>query len=44
MMATRLTSCCDEAECLLLADNLERLRKHCADQEALQEEPVGASN
>ncbi len=44
MMATRLTSCCDEEECLVLANSLERLRDHCVHQENLQEELVGAIN
>jgi DNA-binding MarR family transcriptional regulator len=37
-MATHLTSCCDEGECLALANSLERLREHCERQDALQEE------
>ena len=43
-MATRLTSCCDEAECLNMANRLERLREHCSLQEGAQEELVGAAN
>ena len=43
-MATRLTSCCDEAECLNMADRLERLREHCVLQESVQDELVGASS
>jgi len=38
-LATRITDCCDEAECLAMADRLERLREHCLtvgeDQDAL---------
>jgi DNA-binding MarR family transcriptional regulator len=37
-MATQLTSCCSEDECLDLASHLERLREHCAQQDAVQEE------
>ena len=40
-MASRLTSCCDEAECLALATQLERLREHCVHQDAVQDELVG---
>ena len=36
-MASRLTSCCDETECLAMAHQLERLREHCAQQEGLHE-------
>jgi len=43
-MATRLTSCCDESECLNMANRLERLREHCSLQEGAQEELVGAAN
>ena len=43
-MATRLTSCCDEDECLSMANRLERLRDHCTQQEGLQEELAGAIN
>jgi DNA-binding MarR family transcriptional regulator len=43
-MATRLTSCCDEAECLTMANRLEQLREHCIQQGGLQEELVGAIN
>lgn len=43
-LAARLTSCCDEAECLSLANHLERLREHCALQEGAQDELVGASS
>jgi len=43
-MATRLTSCCSEAECLDLADHLERLREHCAHQDEFQEELAVASS
>lgn len=32
-MATRLTSCCDEDQCLELAGQLERLRLHCQVQD-----------
>ena len=41
-MAVRLTSCCDEQECLTMANSLERLREHCTREEGLQEEPVRA--
>jgi DNA-binding MarR family transcriptional regulator len=37
-MAMRMTSCCDEGECLALAGQLERLREHCQGQEPLHEE------
>jgi DNA-binding MarR family transcriptional regulator len=43
-MATRLTSCCDEGECLTMAGTLERLREHCAHQEGLTEELTSAVN
>jgi DNA-binding MarR family transcriptional regulator len=43
-MAERLTSCCDETECLVLSNQLERLREHCSNQEGFQEELVGAIN
>jgi DNA-binding MarR family transcriptional regulator len=43
-MAVRLTSCCEESECLALANRLEQLREHCALQEGLQEDLVGATN
>lgn len=43
-MATRLTSCCDEAECLALAGQLERLRLHCQSQDEIQAVPALASN
>ncbi|MBI1751307.1 MAG: winged helix DNA-binding protein [Acidobacteria bacterium] len=43
-MATRLTSCCDEEECLAMSGQLERLREHCVQQESVQEELVGAIN
>ena len=43
-MAARLTSCCDEAECLDMANHLERLREHCEHQQGLQVELVGASS
>jgi DNA-binding MarR family transcriptional regulator len=43
-MAARLTSCCDEVECLSMANQLERLREHCAHQEGVPEELVGAIN
>lgn len=36
-MAIRLTSCCDEAECLAMADQLERLRMHCQQQDGIHE-------
>lgn len=36
-MAIRLTSCCDEAECLAMADRLERLRMHCQQQDGIYE-------
>lgn len=41
-MATRLTSCCPEDECLALAAQLERIRDHCVRQDAAQGELVGA--
>lgn len=37
-MATRLTSCCDEEECLRLSARLEELREHCRRMESPQEE------
>jgi DNA-binding MarR family transcriptional regulator len=43
-LAARLTSCCDEEECLTLANRLERLREHCLQQAGLQDELVGAIN
>lgn len=43
-MATSLTSCCDEAECLALAGQLERLRLHCQLQDGLQTPPALTSN
>ncbi len=43
-MAVRLTSCCDEAECLAMAEQLERLREHCGRQGGLQEELTGTSS
>lgn len=43
-MATRLTSCCDEEECLVMARRLEQLRDHCALQGGLQEELVATIN
>lgn len=43
-MAARMTSCCDDAECLALAGHLERLREHCVLQEAASESPVEAIN
>ena len=42
-MATQLTSCCDEAECLRLSSRLEELREHCHRLEAHQEAPALAS-
>lgn len=36
-MATRLTSCWGEEECLALANRLELLREHCAQQEGFQD-------
>jgi len=44
VMAAQLTSCCDEQECLSISNWLERLREHCAQQEGIQEELVGASS
>jgi DNA-binding MarR family transcriptional regulator len=41
-MAERLTSCCDEAECLAMASRLEQLRDHCVQQSGLHEELVAA--
>jgi DNA-binding MarR family transcriptional regulator len=44
-MATQLTSCCDEQECLHISNWLERLREHCTQQDGFQEElAVGAIN
>jgi DNA-binding MarR family transcriptional regulator len=43
-MAARLTSCCDEEECLSMANRLEQLRDHCIKQGGLHEELVGAIN
>jgi len=43
-MATHLTSCCNEDECLSMANQLERLRDHCVHHEGFQEELVGAVN
>ena len=41
-MATHLTSCCDEEECLTIAGHLERLREHCIQQMGVQSDLVGA--
>ena len=41
-MAERMTSCCDEGECLAIATHLERLREHCLQQGEAQ--PVPAEN
>ncbi|HEX4845763.1 MAG TPA: MarR family transcriptional regulator [Geothrix sp.] len=43
-MATQLTSCCDEQECLAMSNWLERLREHCQQQEGLHETLAGAIN
>jgi DNA-binding MarR family transcriptional regulator len=43
-MAARLTSCCDEDECLRLAGRLEQIRDHCLKQSGLQDELAGASS
>ena len=43
-LAVRMTSCCDEAECLALAGQLERLRDHCIRQDADQGVAVGAAS
>jgi DNA-binding MarR family transcriptional regulator len=43
-MATRLTSCCNEEECLAMAHRLEQLRDHCALQSGPQGELAGAIN
>ncbi len=43
-LSTHITSCCDESECLAMADQLERLREHCQLQEGTQEILVGAVN
>ena len=43
LMATRLTSCCSDEECLKLASSMERLRDHCSQQEGLQEELAAAA-
>ena len=39
-MAERMTSCCDEVECLAMATHLERLREHCLKQAEAQEAPA----
>ena len=41
-MAVRLTSCFGEQECLSMANSLENLRDHCAQQDGVQEELAGA--
>jgi DNA-binding MarR family transcriptional regulator len=43
-MATRLTSCCTDEECLAMAHRLERLRDHCTKQDGVQEELACAIN
>lgn len=43
-MAARLTSCCDEEECLTLAGRLDRLREHCIQQEGVQDALGGANS
>jgi DNA-binding MarR family transcriptional regulator len=43
-MATHLTSCCDEDQCLMIANQLERLRDHCTLPGEVQDVLVGASN
>ena len=43
-MSQRMTSCCDESECLAMAEWLERLRDHCQHQEGFHEELAGAIN
>jgi DNA-binding MarR family transcriptional regulator len=43
-MAARLTSCCDEEECLSMANRLEQLRYHCTQQAGLQEELAASIN
>jgi len=42
-MATRMTSCCNEEECLVLAKRLEDLRAHCIQQDGLQDELAASS-
>lgn len=39
-MAERMTSCCNEGECLAIANHLERLREHCLKQGEVQELPA----
>jgi DNA-binding MarR family transcriptional regulator len=41
-LATHLTDCCDEAECLALAGTLERLRDHCQGLDGTQLELADA--
>lgn len=41
-LASRLTACCDEEECLALSSRLERLRDHCLSQEGAQNLLAGA--
>jgi DNA-binding MarR family transcriptional regulator len=43
-MASRLTACCNDEECLNMASHLERLRDHCAHQEGLVEELALTAN
>ncbi len=43
-MAARLTSCCDEEECLAMASRLEQLRDHCVQQSGLHQELVAATS
>ncbi|GLH74213.1 hypothetical protein GETHLI_27150 [Geothrix limicola] len=43
-MATRLTSCCSEDECLAMGHSLERLREHCVQQEVCQDVPAGVAS
>ncbi|HJV48135.1 MAG TPA: MarR family transcriptional regulator [Geothrix sp.] len=43
-MATRLTSCCSEDECLAMGSSLERLREHCALQEGCQDLAAGVAS
>ncbi len=43
-MAARLTSCCNDEECLTLAHRLEQLRDHCIHHGGLDQEVAGAIN
>lgn len=41
-LATRITGCWDEEECLVVSGRLERLREHCLLQEGVHPEPAVA--